>query len=214
MGFRLAVFANPTLTLQDSDGVAIASNDDWMTNPRQQEIVDLGLAPDTRRKRRSSSPFSPAPIRRRCEGRWRERLGSVELYDVDQSAPANAANLSTRARVQAGDNVMIGGLIIGGTDNQRVIARGIGPSLAAAGMATALQNPTLELVNASGMRIAFNDNWRSDQAAEIRASGLAPTDDAEAAIIATLAPAPYTAIVRGAGDTSGVGLVEFYRLNP
>ncbi len=207
--------ANPILTLQDSDGVTIASNDDWMTNPRQQEIVDLGLAPNDPAEAAIIVTLSPGAYTATMRGAGGGTgIGVVELYDVDQNAPANAANLSTRARVQTGDNVLIGGLIIGGTDDQRVMARGIGPSLSAAGIATALQNPTLELVNASGTRIAFNDDWRSNQEAEISATGLAPTDDAEAAIIATLAPAPYTAIVRGAGDTSGVGLVEFYRLNP
>jgi hypothetical protein len=215
-GLPLAgLLADPTLTLQDSDGVPIASNDDWMTNPQQQEIFDLGLAPGDPEEAAIIVTLPPGTYTATMRGAGGGTgIGVVELYDVDQSAPANAANLSTRARVQTGDNVLIGGLIIGGTINQRVIARGIGPSLAAAGVATPLQNPTIELVNGFGMQIAFNDDWRTDQAAAISASGLAPTDAAEAAIIATLAPGSYTAILRGANETSGVGLVEFYRLNP
>ena len=141
-------------------------------------------------------------------------VGLVELYDVEQGAPANAVNLSTRGRVQTGDDVMIGGLIIGGASTQRVILRAIGPALTGRGVAGVLQDPTLELVNASGTRIRFNDNWRSAQQTEIIASGLAPTNDAESAIVETLSPGAYTAIVRGAGDTTGVALVEAYRLSP
>ena len=138
----------------------------------------------------------------------------VELFDVTPNVPANAINLSTRARVQTGDNILIGGLIIGGTQTQRVIFRAIGPSLASQGITGELLNPTLRLVDSSGTTLAFNDNWRSDQAAEIIASDLAPGNDAESAIVRALAPGAYTAIVRGAGETSGVALVEAFRLNP
>jgi hypothetical protein len=143
-------------------------------------------------------------------------IGLVEVYDPANQGqvPANAVNLSTRARVRTGDNVLIGGIIVGGTGTQRVIGRSIGPSLTGSGIAAPLANPTLELVNASGVRISFNDNWRSDQATEITSTGLAPNNDGESAVIATLAPGNYTAIVRGVGETSGVGLVEFFRLNP
>ena len=82
------------------------------------------------------------------------------------------------------------------------------------GVAGALQDPTLELVNASGMSIGFNDNWRSTQEAEISATGIPPTNDAESALVQTLSPGNYTAIVRGAGNTAGVALVEVYRLSP
>ncbi len=93
------------------------------------------------------------------------------------------------------------------------MVRAIGPSLAAQGVAGPLRNPTLEIVNSSGTTIATNDNWRTDQASEINASGLAPSEDPESAIIRTVGPGNYTAIVRGAGGSGGVGLVEVYRLN-
>ncbi len=141
-------------------------------------------------------------------------LGLVELYDVEQSAPANAVNLSTRGLAQTNDNVLIGGIIIGGATTQQIIVRAIGPSLTAHGVTGALQNPTLELVNAGGTRVAFNDNWRSEQATEITNSGLAPASEAESAVVRTLAPGNYTAIVRGAGNVTGVALVEVYRLAP
>jgi hypothetical protein len=109
---------------------------------------------------------------------------------------------------------MIAGMIIGGSTTQRVIIRAIGPSLTSHGVAEVLQDPTLELIDSSGATIASNDNWKSSQETEITDSGLAPTDDAESAIIRTLNPGTYTAVVRGAGGTSGVGLVEVYRLTP
>jgi glucose/arabinose dehydrogenase len=209
--------ANPALTLLDSNSTVVASNDDWMTHPRQQEIRDAGLAPDDPAEAAVMVTLAPGTYTAVMQGvSGAAGIGLVEVYDPASQlqVPANAVNLSTRARVRTGDNVLIGGMIVGGTGTQRVIARAIGPSLTSSGIAAPLPNPTLELVNASGVRIGFNDEWRSDQASEITATGLAPVNDAESAIIATLAAGNYTAIVRGASDTSGVGLVEFFRLNP
>jgi hypothetical protein len=90
--------------------------------------------------------------------------------------------------------------------------RAIGPSLSNFGIAGALQDPTLDLVNSNGVVLRSNNNWRESQLAAITATGLQPSDDREAALVQTLAPANYTAIVRGAGNTAGVGLVEVYNL--
>ena len=117
---------------------------------------------------------------------------------------------ATRGLVQMGDDVMIGGIIILGPDAQQVLLRAIGPSLPAIG---ALADPTLELHDKDGATIASNDDWRSDQEAEITATTIPPTDDAESAILMTLAPDAYTAIVRGKDNTTGVALVEAYQLN-
>jgi hypothetical protein len=131
-------------------------------------------------------------------------------------------NISTRLRVGTDDNVLIGGFIIQGSEPKRVILRAIGPSLTDAGLSGALTDPMLELHDADGSLIGRNDNWRTtqlggvitgDQAAEIQASTLAPTRDAEAAIVATLAPKAYTAIVRGAQNQTGIGLAEIYDLD-
>jgi len=118
------------------------------------------------------------------------------------------ANISSRGFVQTGDNVMIGGFIIGGTYPTKVIIRAIGPSLPIPGV---LQNPTLELVDSNGSRIS-NDDWRATQEAEIIATTVPPTHDHEAAIVATLVPGAYTAIVRGKDDTTGIAVVEAYNL--
>jgi hypothetical protein len=207
--------SNPTLSLHDSSGQEILANDDWMTTPREQELIDFGLAPVDALESALVATLPPGAytaIMRGLDGAT--GIGLVELYDVTRDVPANAVNVSTRGRVQTGDDLLIGGLIIGGTQTQRVMFRAIGPSLAARGVTGELLNPTLELVDSSGTSLAFNDNWRSNQATEIIATGLAPENDAESAIVRTLSPGNYTAIVRGAGDTSGVALVEVYRLNP
>ena len=120
-------------------------------------------------------------------------------------------NISTRLDVETGSNVGIGGFIVTGSDSKEVIIRGLGPSLAAVGVQGPLPNPVLELHLLDGSTIT-NDNWRDTQEAEIKATGLAPTDDAEAAIVATLDPGAYTAVLSG-NDSTGVGLVEVYALD-
>ena len=138
----------------------------------------------------------------------------VEAYDLDRSVDSKLANISTRGFVQTGDNVMIGGLIILGEADTDVLVRAIGPTLANAGVDGALEDPILELHDANGSLIVSNDDWKTTQQTEIEATGLAPTDDRESAILRTLAPDSYTAIVRGKNDTSGVALVEVYNISP
>jgi hypothetical protein len=134
----------------------------------------------------------------------------VEAYDLDLTTDSKLANISTRGFVQTGDNVMIGGFIILGNEDENVLIRAIGPSLP---LADTLADPLLDLHDADGSILATNDNWRDTQEAEIQATGIPPTNNAEAAIISTLAPGNYTAIVRGVGDTTGLALVEAYALN-
>jgi hypothetical protein len=121
------------------------------------------------------------------------------------------SNISTRVFVQTGDNVIIGGLIITGSGQKTVAVRAIGPSLPVQG---ALSDPVLELHDASGALIATNDNWRTSQQAAIIAAGLAPGDDRDSALIATLDTGNYTATVRGASNATGVAIVEIYDLDP
>ena len=134
-----------------------------------------------------------------------------ELYDLDP-ASSRLTNISTRGEVGLGSDIMIGGFIIGGEDPAKVIIRAIGPSLTKSNVANALANPLLELYNADGSLIFSNDDWRTAQAQQIIDSGVAPTDDREAAIVATLQPGGYTATLRDAGQTGGVALVEVYNL--
>ena len=146
-------------------------------------------------------------------------VGSVEVYDLGATSASFLANIATRGFVETGANVMIGGFIVV-TQPTRVVIRAIGPSLSQFGVPDVLANPQLELHDISSL-IAGNDDWQttqlggiimSDQVAEIQKSQLAPTNAAESAIIATLAPGSYTAIVRGANNTTGNALVEVYAL--
>jgi PKD domain len=140
-------------------------------------------------------------------------LQSLNTASVEIQTEANLLNLSTRGDILTGDNVLIAGIIITGTDPKEILFRGLGPSLAAKNVPGALQDPTLELHDHTGAAIAFNDNWKDTQQADIQATGLAPTDDRESAILQSLAPAAYTAIERGKNNTTGVGLVEAYDLD-
>jgi uncharacterized repeat protein (TIGR01451 family) len=141
---------------------------------------------------------------------------------TNQSGPAifvagrvmnRLANISTRLNVGTVDNVLIGGVIISGTSPKKVLVRGIGPSLTAFGVPSALADPTLELLGSAGS-LASNDNWRDTQEQEIMDTGLKPTNDLESALVATLDPGSYTAILRGKNSTIGNGLVEVYDLEP
>jgi glucose/arabinose dehydrogenase len=129
------------------------------------------------------------------------------------ATPSQALNISSRSHVASGENVMIGGFIITGSANKRVIIRAIGPSLQQFNVPNPLADPMLELHGATGALITSNDNWRDTQEAEIMNSQLAPRNDLESAIIATLQPGAYTAVVQGKNGASGVGLVEVYDLD-
>jgi hypothetical protein len=136
----------------------------------------------------------------------------VEIYDLDPDHSV-VANISTRGKVAAGDDVMIGGFIIGGAANTKVLLRAIGPSLSGQGVLAPLSDPVLELHDEYGSTISVNDNWRSTQQNEIIATGIPPTDDKEAAIVATLYSGSYTAIVSGQDGATGIALVEVYNLD-
>lgn len=117
-------------------------------------------------------------------------------------------------RVEAGDNVLIAGFIVEGGGNKRILIRGIGPSLATFGITDPLQDPTLELNASGGSLIASNDNWpENSNAAEIMTSGLAPSNPNESALLLSVAPGSYTAVLRGKSGSTGIGLVEVYDLD-
>jgi hypothetical protein len=224
------VLANPTLELHNGRGALIASNNNWATTiiggiitaNQVRDIQASGYAP---RDGRESAIIAELPA-----GNYtaivrgvNDTVGValVEVYDLRPDSNSMLGNISTRSFVQTGDDVMIGGFIIQGKQPKRVIVRAIGPELTQHGVPNVLVNPTLELHDAMGALIASNDNWittiiggiiTSNQVREIQASGHAPRDGRESAIIADLPAGNYTAIVRGVDDTIGVALVEVYDL--
>ena len=204
---------DPVLELYDGTGKLLATNDDWKSE-HQQAITDTTVPPSHDREAAIVAAFDPgnytAIVRGKNSGTG---IGLVELYDLGTASlasdsSAKLAQISTRGRVQTGNDVMIGGFIIANTTS-KVIVRAIGPST---GIAGSLADPVLELRDGSGELVALNDNWRSSQEAEIIATTVEPRDDRESAIVRNLTAGSYTAVVRGAGDTTGIALVEVYVL--
>ena len=141
-------------------------------------------------------------------------VGLVEIYDTNQTASSQLANISTRGLVLTNSNVMIGGFILGGNGNTNVVIRGIGPSLAQAGIADFLADPTLELHDGNGTLLASNDNWQDDAlASQLTALSLAPQNAAESGIYRSLPPGAFTAILAGTDSGTGIGLVEIYNVH-
>lgn len=201
---------DPTLDLHNSAGSTIASNDNWTDSANRQEIVASTIAPSDPREAAIVATLSPGSYTAVVSGA-NQTTGSavVEVYDLDRSVDSQLANISTRALVQSGDHALIGGLILLGDSPAKVLIRAIGPSL---GFAGALADPMLELRDSNGALLVSNNDWRATQQSEIIATTIPPANDREAALIATLQPAAYTAIVRGADNTSGIAIVEAYAL--
>ena len=209
--------ADPTLTLYDQSGTEIAFNNDWgdAPEPERSEIENGGLKPDDALESaiiRTLNPGAYTAIVRGKDGTT--GIGLVEAYDLSPASNSRLANLSTRGLVETGSNVMIGGVIVGGDcgANARVMVRGIGPSLNVNGtpLAGRMADPTLQLVDENGIVLIENDNWRDTQEAAIQASGLAPSNDFESAIVTILPSGGTTAILRGKDNTTGIALVEVY----
>jgi hypothetical protein len=203
---------DPSLELHDGSGATIALNDNWKDS-QEAEIQATGIPPsnDLESAIVATLPANNSGYTAILRGtNDTTGVGLVEVYDLSQSANSRLANISTRGFVDTGDNVMIGGFILGG--DTKIIVRAIGPSLTSLGVASALEDPTLELHDQNGATIASNDNWKDMQQSEIEATTIPPTDDRESAIVASLSPGNYTAIVRGKSSTTGVALVEVYNI--
>jgi cytochrome c peroxidase len=206
---------DPMLELRGADGALLAQNDNWKEN--QQGLIEATpYAPADDRESVIIASLSPGAYTAVLTGKNQTTgLALVEIYDLDQTADAQLANISTRGFVGAQNNVMIGGFILGGNNgNTRVAVRGLGPSLAQFGLGSLLADPTLELHDTNGATLVSNDNWADDPAAAalLSANGLAPASANEAAIFTSLAPGQFTAILAGKNGGTGLGIIEVYNL--
>lgn len=215
-----SLLADPFLELHDSTGALLATNDNWMDNSAadQMTLTDNNLVPTNDLESALVMTLDPGAYTAIVRGvNNTTGVALVEVYDINSaSTDSKLANISTRGDVGTVDNVMIGGFIVGGGGGgfSSVIVRGIGPSLASAGLTNVLADPMIELHDANGVTIASNDNWMDDPNMQsVIDNNLAPTDANESALFDILPAGAYTAILSGVGDTTGIGLVEAYNID-
>ena len=207
--------ADPVLELRGSDGALIRKNDNWKDDQRSL-IEGTVFQPTNDNESVIVATLDPGAYPALVTGKDQTTgVGLVEIYDNDVTAASELGNISTRGFVQTGNNVLIGGFILGNNSgNSRVALRGRGPSLSQFGLSPVLADPTLELHNPNGSLLISNDDWETDpvSAAQLVAHGLAPSDPKESGIFTTLPPGPFTAILAGKDNGVGIGMVEIYNL--
>jgi hypothetical protein len=209
------VLADPTLEVHGPGAFGTITNNNWRDSQEAQIKAD-GLAPTNDLESAIDATLPPGAYTAIVSGNTGTTPAGIclfEVYDLHTAALSKLANLSTRAFVGTGNNVVIAGFVLGNNQgNDRVVIRGLGPSLSSFGIANTLADPTLELRDENGTLLFANNNWQDNaaQAADITAAGLAPSNAKESAIAATLPPGLYTAILSGLNGTTGVGTVEVY----
>jgi hypothetical protein len=206
--------ADPVLELHGPEGTI--TNDNWR-DPHEAAIIATGRAPSNDLEAAILGGYPPGAYTAILTGNaGATGVGLVEVYDVNPTSSFRLGNISTRANVGTGDDVVIAGFILGAGDSvaDAIIVRGLGPSLSGTGL-SALADPKIELRDSQGGLMASNDNWMDDpnQAAVIQTAGLGPSNNLESAIAATLTPGVYTALLSGVNSGTGVGLVEVYDLH-
>ena len=201
------------IELRRANGSLVLANDNWKET-QQTEITDAGIAPSNDKEAALIATLTAGNYTAILTGKnGGTGVGLAEVYDLDQAADSRLANISTRAFVGTGSDVLIGGFITGNRIGAtRIAIRALGPSLAQFGITNPLPDPRLQVFDQNGTLLASNDNWQSDpnQAGLITSYGLAPPNNLESAIAASLAPGAYTAIVSGKNNQIGVALVEVY----
>ena len=207
------VLADPVLELHGPGAFVTITNDNWR-DTQEAEILSTGIPPADDLESAIVATLAPGAYTAIVRGNGNTSgVALVEVYDLNQGVDSKLANLSTRAFVSTGDNIVIAGFMLGGNSgDDRIVVRGIGPSLTAVGVPDALADPTLELRDSNGTLLFSNNDWQDNavQAAEIAAAGLAPTNNLESGIAATLPPGLYTALLAGLNNGTGIGLVEVY----
>jgi hypothetical protein len=207
--------ADPVMELHGAGGFVTITNDNWRDDPVQEAaIIATNIPPSNNLESAIFLPLSPGSYTAIVRGKNNSTgVGLIEVYDLTQLAEGKLANISTRALVGTGSDIVIAGFILGaGKEDDGIIVRGIGPSLTTLGVGNALANPTLELRDGSGGLMIANDDWQDDagMAAQLIAAGLAPANNLESGIAASLPPGLYTVLLAGLNNGTGVGLVEVY----
>lgn len=206
------VLPDTTLELHDSTGAIVATNDDWQDAANAQAIPSV-LRPGNGLESAIFTTLNRGAYTAVLRGYNNSTgIGLVEVYDTSVGSGSQLGNISTRGFVQAGDNVMIAGLVVQ-SHNKQILVRALGPTLTGFGVTDALPDPTLSLYDANGALIIFNDDWKDSQESAIGGTGLAPRSDLESAIAGTISPGSYTAVVRGFENATGNALVEVYGLD-
>jgi glucose/arabinose dehydrogenase len=210
--------ADPVLELHGPAPFATITNDNWRDDPAQEAAIQAtGIAPANNLEAAIDTTLNPGAYTAVVSGKGNTAgVGLIELYDLSQAVLAKLANISTRAFVSTGDNIVIAGFHLGGhAGADRIVLRGIGPSLTAVGVTNPLANPTVELRDNNGAVLIANNDWQDNpaQAAELCAAGLAPTNALESGIAASLPPGLYTALLAGVNNGTGIGVVEVYDRN-
>jgi hypothetical protein len=204
---------DPVIELHDDSG-GVITNDSWRST-QESDIQQSGLAPSDDRESAILTTLRQGAYTVVIRGaNGTTGVGLIEIYDLQSANSSQLGNLSVRAEVGTGENVIIDGMIIRGGTPKRVLFRAIGPSLHNSGVVGELQNPVLELHDGNGTLMITNDDWKqASNASDIQATGLAPTDDRESAILVTLPSGDYTTVLRGANNTTGIAISEAYKLN-
>jgi hypothetical protein len=207
------VLADPTLQLFNANGQPFWFNDNWK-DTQQSQIQATGLAPPNDLESAALQILQPGNYTAALAGKnGTTGIGLVEVYDTSPGVFSELTNVSTRGFVGTGESVMIGGFITtGGNGSTQIVVRGLGPTLTQLGVSGALADPVVALVDGNGNVVAANDNWKNTQQAAISATGLAPPNDLESAMVVTVAAGKYTAILSGKNGGTGIGLVEIYNI--
>ena len=215
-GFGLSdVLRNPVLSVYNSSGTLIATNDNWQSDANHFVVESNGLTPANLSESAIARTLPPGAYTVIVRGKDpTPGIGLVELYDLSPLSNSKLRNMSTRGSVGTEDNVLISGFIVGEVASATVGVRALGPSLAAYGVSGVLSDPTLTIYDSTGSVIASNDNWQDDpNAILIQKNGLRPPNALESALVLHLPAGAYTAVVRGANGGTGVGLAEVYTLH-
>ena len=207
--------ADPILELHGPGAFVTITDDNWRDNPVQEALImATGIAPANNLESAIDATLEPGAYTAILRGNGNTSgVALIEVYDLSQAADSKLGDISTRALVNTGDDIVIAGFILGSHNGaDRIVVRGIGPSLTALGVPDVLADPTLELRDSNGALVATNNDWEDNpaQATELIAAALAPTNPLESGIATVLPPGLYTALLAGLNNGTGIGLVEVY----